>query len=488
MHAQSPSPSGAKSAYDWAREAAKIGNWPEAAERWTVIKQAYPSDPLAWFGAINAYINADEDDKAKALLQEAKVQFASHPNLYLHHAKLATKHQNFDEATDLLEHARQEFPNVLNTWLQSADCAMKKHDFEKAQEFNQQAKQLAPDAPVVHRQYAELAMAQQNWDEALTRWGMFRKLFPDDPAGYLQASKAAEASGDEKLARKLRLAIQYGEEILNPAEQVLSTHEAKKKTKKHDPLSGLAELVWTKAIFNLRSETQRNYLSYLWWILEPLLHMTVYFLVFGLLLQRGGEGFTTFLLTGLIPYMWFSKSISSSSNSIIAGQGLLLQVGIPSIMFPLVSLLQASLKQIPVYAVLLAFVYSQGHAPDIYWWALIPIIFVQLLLTVTLGIILAALIPFIRDISYLVPTSLTFLMFLSGVFYSYESIPLAWQDAFLMNPMAFLLKCYREVLVSNIWPDFDTLGLWALIACTGLVLSLLAYKKLRYIFPRVIIS
>lgn len=257
---------------------------------------------------------------------------------------------------------------------------------------------------------------------------------------------------------------------------------------RHSKLSGLAELIWIKAIFNLRSETQRNYLSYLWWIIEPLLHMVVYFLVFGFLLQRGGEGFTTFLLSGLIPWMWFSKALTSSSNSIIAGQILMLQVGIPSIVFPLVKILQASLKQVPVFLVLFAFVWLQGHPPNVYWLALIPIMIVQILLILMLGCLLAVLIPFVRDLGQLVPTGLTFMMFLSGIFYSYERIPAEWQDLFLLNPMAFLLKSYREVFIGGSYPDFASLSIWALVASLGCALTLFVYRKLHYVLPRVVLT
>ena len=58
----------------------------------------------------------------------------------------------------------------------------------------------------------------------------------------------------------------------------------------HSRPGHLLELVWTKTLFNLRSEVHRNYLSYAWWLMEPLLHMTVYYVVFGILLKRGGPG------------------------------------------------------------------------------------------------------------------------------------------------------------------------------------------------------
>ncbi len=250
----------------------------------------------------------------------------------------------------------------------------------------------------------------------------------------------------------------------------------------------LLELIWTNAIFNLRSEVQRNYLSYGWWIIEPFLHMVVYYVVFGLLLQRGGENFVTFLLIGLVPWMWFMKAVNGSRGSILSGHNLMLQVGLPSAIFPLVTTLQASLKQIPVFLLLLGFVWLQGYPPGAHWFALIPIVIVQALLITAFACTIAAIIPFIRDLINLVPTGLTLLMFLSGIFYDYRVISPEWQKLFLMNPVAFLLKSYREVLMDKVMPDMYALmllGLGSGIACTVL---LLAYKRLRYIYPRVVME
>jgi lipopolysaccharide transport system permease protein len=250
----------------------------------------------------------------------------------------------------------------------------------------------------------------------------------------------------------------------------------------------LTELIWTKSIFNLKTEVHHNYLSYLWWILEPLLHMAVFYVVFGFLLNRGVENYSSFLLVGLIPWLWFSKSISCSSNTIIVGKPLMLKVGIPSIFFPTVSLLQTALKQIPALVLLLGFLWTQGYTPNIHWWALFPLIFMQALIIAAMGCATAAVIPFLRDLIYLVPTGLTFLLFVSGIFYSYKDIPAEWQGLFLLNPMAFLIKCYREIFLDGIWPDMTTLSLWCLASIVMCFLVLLGYGRLRYIFPRVVME
>lgn len=182
------------------------------------------------------------------------------------------------------------------------------------------------------------------------------------------------------------------------------------------------------------------------------------------------------------------KAVSGSSSSILAGQNLMLQVGLPSIVFPLVNLLQATLKQLPVFILLLGFVWSQGYFPSTHWWGLIPVIIVQLLLVTAFASAVAAVIPFARDLAYLVPTGLTFLMFMSGVFYDYRSISVEWQELFLLNPMAFLLKCYREILIDGVLPDLTALAWWGAGSAVACLLLMLAYRRLRYIFPRIVME
>jgi lipopolysaccharide transport system permease protein len=63
----------------------------------------------------------------------------------------------------------------------------------------------------------------------------------------------------------------------------------------------------TKLRFNLKAEANKTYLNYLWWILEPALHVAVFYLVFSVFLNRGSDDFLLFLLCGKIPFCGFQK-------------------------------------------------------------------------------------------------------------------------------------------------------------------------------------
>lgn len=471
--------------FSWPQDAAHNQEWKESAARWAVLRKAYPNHPATWFQGATAHMEAGELDKAENLIAYCRQQFPNHPNSLIHSATLAIHRQEWDMAENYLKDARDKHPDNLQTWMKSAECAEGNGDLEQAEAFYERACLCAPSQVAPFIQYAELYMRKEQWEEALIRWEAVREYFPKNQAGYIRAAHAARNLGRPKEARQLVLAYQYGTDILDS--EHLSQNPPNRKSASTDMVR-LLELIWTKAVFNLRSEVHRNYLSYGWWVLEPLLHMAVYYVVFGHLMQRGGENFPVFLLTGLIPWMWFMKAVGGSSGSILSGQNLMLQVGLPSSVFPLVSILQASMKQIPIFVLLFAFVWLQGYSPGAHWWALIPVIFVQALFTIAFSCTVAAIIPFVRDLTYLVPTGLTFLMFLSGIFYDYRSISPEWQDLFLMNPAAFLLKCYREIFIDMSAPDFHTLLLWGLGSGATCLLLFLAYKRLRYVYPRIVME
>jgi len=473
-------------AFEWPREAIREGNWLEAARRWAVLRKAYPQNPATWFQGAIAHIEADELTEAEVLLDYARQHFPDNPNALTDTAALAMRLQAWDKAEQALATSRTKYSRHLPTWINSAKLAEHRGNLELARTYYERACECAPERPNPFVQYAEFTMRTKQWDVALKRWQIVRERFPNIPAGYHRAAEAARLAGRSKEARQLLLIHEYGPEIFD---QAVTHPSLPAQRRMRDPFMRLLELIWTKAIFNLRSEVQRNYLSYGWWVLEPLLHMVIYYIVFGLLLNHGGKNYPVFLLTGLIPWMWFMKAVNGSSNSILTGQNLLLQVSLPSIVFPLVTVLQTTLKQIPVFLLLLGFLWAQGYGPGPQWLALFPLIIVQTLITTSFGCAVAAIIPFARDLSYLVPTGLTFLMFLSGVFYDYRDISPEWQHLFLSNPIAFLLKSYREVLIDGVLPtSFVTLIGWGVGSVFTCIALLLIYKRLRYVFPRIIMS
>lgn len=247
------------------------------------------------------------------------------------------------------------------------------------------------------------------------------------------------------------------------------------------------QLICLKVGANLQAEASRNYLSYLWWIFEPILHMLVFYIVFGFLLQRGTENFVAFLLTGLIPWLWFNKTVNNSMMSIVQGRGLMMQVHLPKIILPTIVICQDVVKQSIVILLLLLFLMVYGIPPTIFWTALPVLLATQIVVIAAFSYLVAAIIPFLPDLSYLVRAGLQMLMFGSGIFYSDDMIPVQYHNAFYMNPLANLLQNYRAVFLYNQWPDWQSLALIFTGSTVVVFLVWLLIHRLDHVYPRVVL-
>jgi len=244
-----------------------------------------------------------------------------------------------------------------------------------------------------------------------------------------------------------------------------------------------------KLAFNLRAEAARFYLNYLWWVLEPLLLVLVFYLVFEIFLDRGGENFLVFLLLGKIPYLWFAKSVNNSARSIQAGRGLINQMAIPKPFFPLLVVAQDTFKQLVVMATLLSTLAAMGFLPEISWFALPAIMVVQLLLVIAVSLFVAAVVPVVPDFQYIVNTGMIMLMFASGIFYDYRfALDADLQSYFLLNPLARLIEAYRDALMRSQWPDWAGLSIVAMVSILVIAGMLLIYRRYDSAYARLVIQ
>lgn len=222
------------------------------------------------------------------------------------------------------------------------------------------------------------------------------------------------------------------------------------------------DLIAYKTFADLRAEAAKTYINYLWWVLDPILSMLVFYVVFGLLFERGGEGFVQFLLTGLVIWTWYRQSVSHAGGAIIGGKGLMTQVHVPKLVFPIVTLVTDLTKFAVVLSVLLLFLWLSGYGVGISYLALPVVLAVQLLLNTALAILLAAIVPYLPDLRLLVDNLLHLQFFLSGIFYSAASIPKEYLTYFYLNPMAGLIEDYRQILLHDAWPAWGRLAIIAL--------------------------
>lgn len=207
-------------------------------------------------------------------------------------------------------------------------------------------------------------------------------------------------------------------------------------------------LVDTKAKMSLKAEASKLYLSFLWWLLEPILFVLAFYFVFAILLQTRQEDFLLFLMCAKIPYMWFSKAVTTASSSIVGNRGIISQIDIPKTIFPYAAIQITLYKETPVFLLLFAMCVYYGYVPTIEWLWLIPLFFVMYLVIVAFGLLTAILVSYADDVRMIINMGMLFLMFTSGIFFDISTISEPMRSYLLTyNPLAFICDGFRKILM-----------------------------------------
>jgi lipopolysaccharide transport system permease protein len=221
------------------------------------------------------------------------------------------------------------------------------------------------------------------------------------------------------------------------------------------PFSQYLRLIDIQARMALRADASRYFLGYIWWLLEPLLFVGVFYVVFNVILDSQRADFLVFLMCGKLAFIWFSKAVNQASNSIVVNKGLVGKIDVPKTLFPMAVVQESLYKQAAVFALLFAVLLAWGYPVTTAWLWLLPLMLVNYLMIVACSFIGACLVCVLRDFSMIIPLGMTFLLFTSGIFWDVHALgdPHKTELILAINPLAFILDAYRQILMFQVPPD-----------------------------------
>lgn len=218
-------------------------------------------------------------------------------------------------------------------------------------------------------------------------------------------------------------------------------------------------------IKDIKLKYRRSYLGIVWTLIEPLLTMIVLTMVFSAFLGRNGiaDGlpFPVYILAGRLLYSFFSSSTKGAMKSIRSNAKMIKKVYVPKYMYPLASILSNFLIFLISLIVLFGVAIVLHVAPS--WWmimAVVPIIQL-LLICIGVGLILATLAVFFRDLEYLWGVALMLIMYTCAIFYEAERLYKAGYGWLLnSNPIYGVIRNFRYCISG------DGFNVPTLIYCT----------------------
>ena len=241
-------------------------------------------------------------------------------------------------------------------------------------------------------------------------------------------------------------------------------------------ISSMLNISLYRAWAEIKAESQRSYAGILWWLIRPLLSLAVYGIVFGMIFKNTMPNFLLFLFSGIIAWEWFASSVLRSANSIIANRNLMLLVKVDPAMFPLsVNFVDTVKFLLGFFILFIAVIIQVGINVNMLY---LPLIMGgEFLFCVGVGFVFAAVTPFVPDCMMILTTAMQLLMFLSGVFYRIDTLPVVIQKYIVANPMASVLNQYRLVLLDKTQPDFG--AIFYIYVFAG-ILTVIGYAMIKH--------
>jgi len=238
-------------------------------------------------------------------------------------------------------------------------------------------------------------------------------------------------------------------------------------------LSNLAKLFRYRGLIQalvareLKARYRGSALGFLWSFINPLLLLLIYSFVFTTVMPNNVEGvqpYALFMFCGILPWNWFSTSLSDASGSLIAGGNLIKKVLFPAEVLPLVSVLTNMMHFFLGLPILIAFLVIYRRPPDAWDLVWFPIaVLVQLVFTAALALIVSALAVHFRDIRDILANVLTLWFFATPIIYPwFQPNVQRFRMLFNLNPFTHLAVSYQEILFFN-----GPIGHWKWLVALG---------------------
>lgn len=242
----------------------------------------------------------------------------------------------------------------------------------------------------------------------------------------------------------------------------------------------------------VRRDFEQRYVGsaagWIWGLVQPLVLLLSYSFVFGVCLGQGSlmKNYPLFLFAGMLPWLLFAETVQRSASSLLDQANLITKTVFPAEVVPISIFLSSLISHLMALTLVLvaAAIYVEKFTVGL---ALIPVYVLFLgMMAVGLGWVVSSLQVYLRDTSQMLMVVLTFWFWLTPIFITEEQFP-AW-GRFLIegNPLTYVVRAYRDVLVSAKIPNLEDLGIFALCAIGMFVAGGLFFRYMKRGFADVL--
>jgi homopolymeric O-antigen transport system permease protein len=238
------------------------------------------------------------------------------------------------------------------------------------------------------------------------------------------------------------------------------------------------ELLSNLVARELKTKYRGSALGIFWSLLNPLILMLVYTVVFSVIVRVNIRPYPIFLLAGLVPWNAFAQTLTSATTSVTDNAGIVRKVYFPLEILPLSAVFSASVHLL-ISLGLLAVLVMIFHVGIGFSLLFLPLLLaLQVLFSVGLGSLLAAGQVYFRDVQYFLSVLITVWFFTTPIVYSLDLVPERFRPFFEANPMAWLVASYQDIWFYKRPPGLLHFVGFATAATLLALIGLVSYHRL----------
>jgi len=237
------------------------------------------------------------------------------------------------------------------------------------------------------------------------------------------------------------------------------------------------ELIWALALKELKIRYKRSVLGFMWALLNPALLMLVLTLVFSTIMRFAIPHYAIFLLSVLLPWTFFSQSLSYAVESIVSNGDLIKKVRVAKLVFPVAAVVSNIINLLLSMIPLALLVPIMRH--PFYWtWLYLPVPLLALtIFTLGMTFFFAAANVYYRDVSHILQVVLSAWFYFTPIIYALDFMPVRYRWLFKLNPIIYVINGFRMAVYYGQLPQLRSIAASFVCAFVALYIGFAVFRK-----------
>lgn len=231
---------------------------------------------------------------------------------------------------------------------------------------------------------------------------------------------------------------------------------------------------------DLRGRYKGSVLGFMWTFLNPLFQLIVYTIVFSVIMKNGIDKFYLFLFVALVPWMFFSTSVSNGSKCIISQQDMVKKIYFPREVLPISFVLSQFFNMLFSFIVIFFVIIISGVGFSFKALCFLPLIMIiEFLLALGIAFLVSSVTVYFKDLEYILTIITMAWMYMTPIVYSQDMVPERFKSLYYLNPMTSIIIAYRDILYYKKIPDLNTLVLAVIMGVIVMIIGTATFIKLK---------